>query len=55
MGSVFFHPSLENNYISLTEDSNGAPTFTYKDNSTLKKLVDILEDKGFKMIKVTDI
>ena len=55
MGSVFFHPSLENNYISLTEDSNGAPTFTYNDNSTLKRLVSILEEKGFKMIKVTDI
>jgi hypothetical protein len=55
MGSVFFHPSLEDNYISLTEDSNGAPTFTYKDNSTLKKLVDVLEYKGYKIIKVTDI
>ena len=55
MGSVFFHPNLESSYISLTEDSSGAPTFTYKDNSTLKRLVAILEDKGFKMIKVTDI
>ena len=55
MGSVFFHPNLENNYISLTEDSSGAPTFTYTDNSTLKRLVGILEEKGFKMIKVTDI
>ena len=55
MGSVFFHPSLENNYISLNEDSSGVPTFTYDDNSTLKRLVVILEDKGFKMIKITDI
>ena len=55
MGSVFFHPSLENSYISLTDDSSGAPTFTYTDNSTLKRLVGILEEKGFKMIKVTDI
>jgi len=55
MGSIFFHPSLENDYISLTADSSGAPTFTYTDNSTLKRLVGILEEKGFKMIKVTDI
>jgi hypothetical protein len=55
MGSVFFHPSLEDNYILLTEDSNRAPTFSYKDDSTLKKLVDVLEYKGYKMIKVTDI
>ena len=55
MGSVFFHPSLEDKYISLTEDSSGIPIFTYADNSTLKKLVDVLEDKGFRIIKVTDI
>ncbi len=55
MGSVFFHPSLENSYISLTEDSSGTPTFTYTDNSTLKRLLGILEEKGFKIIKVTDI
>lgn len=55
MGSIFFHPSLENNYISLTEDSNGAPTYTYSENSTLKKLIDILEEKGFRMIKATDL
>ena len=55
MGSVFFHPNLENNYISLTEDPSGAPTFTYADNSTLKRLLSLLEEKGFKMIKVTDI
>lgn len=55
MGSIFFHPALENKYISLTEDSNGIPTFTYDSNSTLKKLLGILEEKGFKIIKVTDI
>ena len=55
MGSVFFHPNLEDKYISITEDSNGFPTFTYENNSTLKKLVSILEEKGFRMIKVTDI
>jgi len=55
MGSVFFHPNLENKYISITDDSNGFPTFSYEDNSTLKKLIRILEEKGFKIIKVTDI
>ncbi|OOM77100.1 DUF2334 domain-containing protein [Clostridium sp. BL-8] len=55
MGSVFFHPFLENDYISLTEDDNSAPTFTYAENSILKRLISILEEKGFKMIKVTDL
>lgn len=55
MGSIFFHPTLEDNFISLTKDSNGMPAFTYENNSTLKELLTILEDKGFNMIKVTDI
>lgn len=55
MGSVFFHPNLEKKYICLTEDSNGAPTFTYDNNSILKKLVNTLEELGFNLIKVTDI
>ncbi|NFG41545.1 DUF2334 domain-containing protein [Clostridium botulinum] len=55
MGSVFFHPSLENAFISLNEDSNGYPSFSYDDNSILKRLVNILEEKGFKITKVTDL
>ncbi len=55
MGSVFFHPSLENTFISLNEDSDGYPSFSYDDNSILKRLVNILEEKGFKMTKVTDL
>lgn len=55
MGSVFFHPNLEKDYISLTKDSSGMPSFTYEDNSTLKKLISILQEKGFKIIKITDI
>lgn len=55
MGSVFYHPNLEKNYISLSEDSNGTPNYTYTDNSPLKKLLTILEEKGFNMVKVTDI
>lgn len=55
MGSVFFHPSLENNFISLNEDSDGYPSFSYDDNSILKRLVNILEEKGFKMTKVTEL
>ncbi len=55
IGSVFFHPSLENAFISLNEDSDGYPSFSYDDNSILKRLVNILEEKGFRMTKVTDL
>ncbi|AOR24575.1 DUF2334 domain-containing protein [Clostridium taeniosporum] len=55
MGSVFFHPSLENKFIKLDEDSNGCPTYSYEDNSTLKKLINILKEKEYKMTKVTEL
>ncbi|AGF59058.1 hypothetical protein B0P06_002607 [Clostridium saccharoperbutylacetonicum] len=55
MGSVFFHPLLENDCITLAEDKNSAPTFTYIENSNFKKLITILEKKGYRFIKVTDL
>lgn len=55
MGSIFYHPNLEKNYISLTENSDKTPTFTYADNSTLKRLINLLEEKGFRIINVTTI
>lgn len=54
MGSIFFHPSLDFDFIKLSLDNN-IPSFTYLDDSTLKNLISTLEEKGFKMSKVTDI
>lgn len=54
MGSIFYHPRLEFDFIKLSLDNN-IPNFTYSDDSTLKNLISILEEKGFKMSKVTDI
>ncbi|MBD7909768.1 DUF2334 domain-containing protein [Clostridium cibarium] len=54
MGSLFFHPRLDFSYITLSND-NGIPSYTYKDDSVLKRVITALENKGFKMSKVTDI
>lgn len=54
MGSIFYHPRLEFDFISLTND-NDTPSYTYLENSPLKRLSTILEEKGYKMSKVTDI
>ncbi|MDS0524035.1 DUF2334 domain-containing protein [Clostridium sp. SHJSY1] len=54
MGSVFFHPRLDFSYITLS-DENGTPSYNYTDNSVLKRVISALEEKGFKMSKVTDI
>ena len=54
MGSVFYHPRLDFKDINLNLDNN-IPTYQYSDNSTLKTLISLLEEKGFKMSKVSDI
>ncbi|MBE6051652.1 MAG: DUF2334 domain-containing protein [Clostridium sp.] len=54
MGSLFYHPRLDFNFIKLSNEG-GIPSYTYDDNSTLKKAINALESVGFKMSKVTDI
>lgn len=54
MGSIFFHPRLDFSFIELGEENN-TPTYEYKDNSPLKRVIDALQEKGFNMSKVTNI
>lgn len=54
MGSIFFHPRLDFSFIELGEKNN-IPTYEYKDNSPLKRVIDALQQKGFTISKVTDI
>lgn len=54
MGSIFFHPRLDFSFIELQEDNN-IPTYNYKDNSPLKRVIDALQEKGFTISKVTEI
>ena len=52
MGSVFFHPVLDNRFIILSEDENGEPVYSYGENSFLKRLVGILEGKVYRFVGV---
>lgn len=54
LGSIFYHPVLDFDYISLACENN-IPSYNYADNSPLKRVVDILESKGFNLSKVSDI
>ena len=54
MGSLFIHPRLDFKYINLTE-YNGIPNYEYANDSVIKKTVDALQTKGFKMSYVRDI
>lgn len=54
MGSVFFHPALDNRFIILSEDENGSPVYSYGGDSFLKRLVGILEGKGYRFAQVDE-
>lgn len=54
MGSMFFHPRLDFKYINLT-DNNGIPGYNYDENSILKRVINALEEKGYKMSSVKDL
>ncbi|HEY5524296.1 MAG TPA: DUF2334 domain-containing protein [Clostridium sp.] len=54
MGSLFYHPGLDFGAIQLL-DEKGVPSYTYDTNSNLNKILNVLESKGFKMSKVSDI
>lgn len=54
MGSMFFHPRLDFKHITLT-DNKGIPEYNYDDNSIIKRVVNALEEKGYKIDSVTNI
>ena len=55
MGSVFFHPVLDKEFILLSEDENGFPVYSYGENCFLKRLVWILECKGYRFAQVDEL
>lgn len=55
MGSVFFHPALDGRFIILGEDENGSPVYSYGGDSFLKRLVWILEGKGYRFVGVDEL
>lgn len=55
MGSVFFHPGLDKEFILLSEDEDGAPVYSYDDSSFLKRLVGILDGKGYRFAQVDEL
>lgn len=54
MGSIFYHPVLDFDSIVCSLENN-IPTYNYDENSPLKRVINILDDKGFKMSYVNSI
>lgn len=54
MGSLFYHPRLDFNYINISNDNN-IPSYSYESNSPLEQIINSLQQTEFKMSKVSDI
>lgn len=50
---LFYHPFIEVDYIDFTEDENGVPKVSYKEKSILMKIIDALEEKNIKLMRLS--
>lgn len=54
LASLFYHPTLELDYITISEDNN-AFIGNLADNSLIKSIVEVLNKNGYSTIHITDI
>jgi len=52
--SFFYHPRLEFNYIKINHDATGYPSYTYSDDSMLKRLVKAFRNDGYEFKRISD-
>jgi hypothetical protein len=48
LGSFFYHPSIEFEFITIKKDINGYPTYEYSSESPLHRIVNTFIDHGYK-------
>ncbi len=47
LASLFFHPSIEFEFIVLTKDPNSYPSYEYKENSPLHRITNAFIESGY--------
>ncbi len=55
LASLFYHPYIDFEYITLKSDTNGYPLSNYSEDSPLHRIVKALYDKKCNFAKITDI
>lgn len=55
LASLFYHPNIEFEYITLQNDTSGYPISNYSENSSLHRIVKALYDKRCSFAKITDL
>ncbi len=55
LASLFYHPYIDFEYITLKSDTNGYPLSNYSEDSPLHRIVKALYDRKCNFAKITDI
>lgn len=55
LASLFYHPPIDYGYIKLLEGEDGYPSYTYDIDSPLHRVINALEDRGYKFVTIDDL
>lgn len=55
LASLFFHPSIEFEFIELTEDPNAYPSFKYEESSPLHRIINTFNKSGYTIKNINSV
>jgi len=55
LGSFFYHPNIEFEYIKLDGNNDEYPAYKYDENSVLHQIFKVFDQKGYKFISILDL
>ena len=53
--SFYFHPHLDYEYVKISKDETGRPVYSYSEDSLLHQIVNAIEKKGFRFVKISEL
>ena len=55
LGSFFYHPNIEFEFIKLNENDGEYPVYKYDENSVLHQIIRTFNQDGYKFISIQDL
>ena len=55
LGSFFYHPSIEFEFINVYDNDDKYPVYKYDENSVLHQIINNFNRAGYKFISIKDL
>lgn len=55
LGSFFYHPNIEFEYINIIKDETGYPYYSYSENSVLHRLIKVFKENNFEFKAIHEL